>query len=189
MRRAAVAICSLVILAASGTASAQIPPILKPGTHPFWGALSLGPAIGLNHSAGVQFKLIETIGYHFMGAAEGPAIAFDLQEAFGNSYTSIELGPKFVWDIQPLRNLGLYLSPSFMIGYAWAGASCSTDWWSGESCSGTSGSAFDMQIGFEAKLILADRALVFFRPMTIDILIRDPTFVRWDLMFGGGAIF
>ena len=115
MRRAVLTTAALSLLLLSGVANAQ-PALLAPGTHPMWASLALGPAISVKDS-GTQFKLIETFGYHLMGSAAGPAIAFDMQEGFGNSFTSIELGPKFLWDIQPVHNLGLYLAPSLMIGY------------------------------------------------------------------------
>jgi hypothetical protein len=119
MRRAVLTTAALSLLLLSGVANAQ-PALLAPGTHPMWASLALGPAISVKDS-GTQFKLIETFGNHLMGSAAGPAIAFDMQEALGNKF-SIELGPKFLWDIQPVHNLGLYLAPSFMIGYQYAGS-------------------------------------------------------------------
>jgi len=177
MRRAVLTTAALSLLLLSGVANAQ-PALLAPGTHPMWASLALGPAISVKDS-GTQFKLIETFGNHLMGSAAGPAIAFDMQEGFGNSFTSIELGPKFLWDIQPVHNLGLYLAPSFMIGYQYAG---SGGGWSG-------GSFFDMQIGFEGRLVLDNRWLVSFRPFTLDIGVASSTSIRYDMMFGGGAIF
>jgi hypothetical protein len=191
MRRAVLTIAALSLLLLSGVANAQ-PALLAPGTHPMWASMALGPAISVKDS-GTQFKLIETFGYHLMGSAAGPAIAFDMQEGFGNSFTSIELGPKFLWDIQPVHNLGLYLAPSFMIGYLYAGSAgggCEQTIL-GPFCDGgrSSASFFDMQIGFEGRLVLADRWLVSFRPFTLDLGIRSSVSIRYDMMFGGGAIF
>ena len=191
MRRAVLTTAALSLLLLSGVANAQ-PALLAPGTHPMWASLALGPALDVDHSA-TQFKLIETFGYHLMGSTAGPAIALDVQEGFGNHFTSIEVGPKFLWDIQPVHNLGLYLAPSFMIGYLYAGSSggrCE-DTIFGRICGGGSSSAsfFDMQIGFEGRLVLADRWLVSFRPFTLDIGVASSTSIRYDMMFGGGAIF
>ena len=191
MMRAAITLASLLVFLASEPARAQIPPMLRSGTHPMWASMSMGPAINVKDSA-TQFKLIQTFGYHFQGNAAGPALAFDLQEAFGNGFTTIELGPKFVWDFPIVQSLGLYLSPSAMLGYAWAGTggSCYT-YYGQEFCTGGGGgSAFDMQFGFEGKLIIGDRGLVFFRPFTLDVGIFDGvTMIRYDLMFGGGVTF
>jgi hypothetical protein len=193
MRRAVLTIAALSLLLLSGVANAQ-PALLAPGTHPMWASMALGPAISVKDS-GTQFKLIETFGYHLMGSAAGPAIAFDMQEGFGNSFTSIELGPKFLWDIQPVHNLGLYLAPSLMIGYLYhtgsGGGNCGLADALGLPCGGGSSgaSAFDMQIGFEGRLVLADRWLVSFRPFTLDLGIRSSVSIRYDMMFGGGAIF
>jgi hypothetical protein len=193
MRRAVLTTAALSLLLLSGVANAQ-PAVLAPGTHPMWASLALGPAINLDHSA-TQFKLIETFGYHPMGRAAGPAIALDVQEGFGNHFTSIEVGPKFLWDIQPVHNLGLYLAPSLMIGYLYhtgsGGGNCGLADALGLPCGGGSSgaSAFDMQIGFEGRLVLADRWLVSFRPFTLDLGIRSDVSMRYDMMFGGGAIF
>jgi hypothetical protein len=164
-----------------------IPEVLREGTHPMWASLSFGPAVKL-HDIPTQFKLIQTFGYHFLGGADGPAIAIDLQEAFGDHFTSIELLPKFVWDFRIVPGLGLYLSPSFGFGFA--------AFVFDEDIPGRDDSfkGMTLQFAFEAKLILADRGLVFFRPVGVDILPMSyhdnwETGARWDLMFGGGAIF
>ncbi len=188
MRRAALAVAFFSVLLSAVPAQA-VPPILRPGTRPWWASLQMGGAIlarprvsevctpffGCVGGAGWldQFKLVEEIGYHFSGNASGPAIAFDLQESF-NGPVFFEMGPKFVWDIPIIQDLGLYLSPSGMIGYAYIEG-------------GTH--KFDLQIGFEGKLMLADRAYVFFRPFTLDFLISDDLILRYDIMFGGGVTF
>jgi hypothetical protein len=194
MRRAVLTIAALSLLLLSGVANAQ-PALLAPGTHPMWASMALGPAISVKDS-GTQFKLIETFGYHPMGRAAGPAIALDVQEGFGNHFTSIEVGPKFLWDIQPVHNLGLYLAPSLMLGYLYytgaGGGGCYPNFLEGGLyCPGgrPGTSFFDMQFGFEGRLVLADRWLVSFRPFTLDLGIRSDVSMRYDMMFGGGAIF
>jgi hypothetical protein len=168
------------------------PSPVRPGTHPMWASFALGPAIDI-HEYVTQFKLIQTFGYHFSGTAEGPAVALDLQESFGGgphgvSVTTIELGPKFVWDFSIVQGLGLYLTPSALLGYAWLGFGCPSD---AVGCEDISFSCFDMQLAFEGRLVLADRGLIFFRPFTLDIFVDSDgnTHVRYDLIFGGGAIF
>jgi hypothetical protein len=186
-------ICGL--FAMESMSRAEIPPLLRPGTHPMWASLAMGGGLGVSWSSGgysggaggaSQFKLIEQFGYHlssnFGGPAAGPAIAIDLQESFGgDTSTVIEILPRFVWDIPIIQNLGLYLSPSLGIGYA-------------RIFGGDGVNAATIQLDFEGKLILGDRGFVFFRPFGLDIMASSVngnsyTLVRWDLMFGGGVIF
>lgn len=193
MKRAFVTLVSLVVLLGSGIAKAEIPPILRPGTHPWFASLSLGVA-GKLKDLMTQFKLVEAIGYHFSGNAGGPAIALEIQESLsdeggGTAYV-IEIGPKFQWDIPIIQNLGFYLTPSILIGYGRAG------WSRGGYGADYGGNGFTLQLGFEGRLILADRWLVFMRPLTIDVSggkgcdnCEFDTFVRWDFLVGGGVIF
>jgi hypothetical protein len=176
MRRAVLLSAVFCSLAALEARAAEIPPVLRSGSHPMWASLSMGGAINLE-GGGSGFKLIETFGIHFTpnfgGPAAGPALALDIQETFGFGSVAIEVGPKFCWDIPIVQGLGLYLSPSLMLGFAhWGG-------WNGAT----------IQIGFEGKLILGDRGLVFFRPISFDILAGGNTTANYDLIFGGGVIF
>ncbi len=196
MRRVALlstVLCSL--LAMESMSRAEIPPILRPGTHPMWASLAMGGGLGVSWSTGgvsggassaSQFKLIEEFGYHFTssfgGPAAGPAIAIDLQEGFGGDTSTVfESLPRFVWDIPIIQNLGLYLSPGLGIGFARVFA-------------GDGVNAATIQLTFDGKLILGERGFVFFRPFGLDIIAssvnsQSYTLVRWDLMFGGGVIF
>ena len=194
MKRLLITLCIVAVALISGLASAQTPAVLRPGTHPFWGAFGLGPAIGVDNYTGTQFKLLQEFGYHFSGTAEGPALAFDLQESFGDSVTMIQVGGKFIYDIQPVPDLGLYLGPSILMGLTHWSVSLPpcTDIYPGfcDQFQAPGGNFFNIQIGFEGKLVLGDRGMVFFRPFTLDINANsDTTFVRYDLIFGGGVIF
>ena len=88
-------------MTAPTTASAAFPPLLREGTRPFWASgtmgvlaavrdfeikASAGPFGSATGSVGAptQFGLYQTFGYHFFGGADGPAIAVDLQEGFGD---------------------------------------------------------------------------------------------------------
>jgi hypothetical protein len=108
MRRAVLLSTVLFSMLALGSVARadDIPTVLRPGTHPWYAGLDLGGAIGI-HNSESQFKLGEFIGYHFSGKASGPALGFEIQEAFGGGVTTLELGPKFLWDIPIVRNLGL----------------------------------------------------------------------------------
>ena len=58
-------------------------------------------------------------------------------------------------------------------------------------CPGGDGavSKFNLQIGFEGKMALAGRGLVFLRPFTLDMGLKDGTIIHYDVMFGGGVMF
>jgi hypothetical protein len=186
MKKTLITLASLAVLLGSGVAKAEIPPILRSGTHPMWASLGMGGAINVKDS-GSQFKLTQDFGYHFSGNAAGPAIAIILQEGFGNGFIVFEIGPRFVWDIPVVQNLGFYLSPSLTAGYAYAGTSADCGPYA--NCGGGA-SAFNLGIAFAGKLILADRGMVFFQPFGIDMGIRgEGVSVRYDLIFGGGVIF
>jgi hypothetical protein len=171
---------TLLMLLSTSSLAQNIPPILRPGTHPLWFGFGFGPAINIDKFA-TQFKLSQTLGYHFSGDASGPAIALDIQESFGEGITALELGPRFVWDIPIVNGLGFYLSPSGMFGFAHAGGG------------GSSANGFTLQFSFDGKLLLADRGFVFFRPFSLDIVgLGNGSFevgLRYDMLFGGGVMF
>lgn len=184
------------------SAAADIPPVLASGTRQMWAVFGFGPALEIKDSNN-QFKMIQQFGYHLNPGAVGPAIGFDLQESFSEDITTIELGPKFSWDIQLVEGLGLYLSPSAMIGFAHISASGAymSSPWGGIRTIEVSANGLTIQLGIEGKLFLADRGVVFFRPLTIDIMplhVSDNiditedewnTGIRWDLLIGGGIAF
>jgi hypothetical protein len=170
-----------IVTGLAATASAQEASskleLMRPGTRAMWATFSVAPAMQISDAVS-QLKIAQAAGWHFFGNSSGPAIAFELQESFGSNLFILELGPKFCWDIPISSDLGIYLSPNAMIGMAYA------------SAYGTSDVGLDLQFGFEGKMVLADRGLLFFRPMTLDIAIGDRgTAVRWDIVFGGGVTF
>jgi hypothetical protein len=196
-------VTSLLVLAPS--VEAQIPPVVRSGTHPMWASFSFGPAIGIrdgefdvsafggtyevDYPTPDQLKLVQSFGYHFSGNASGPAIALDLQESVGDDHFLFELVPRFLWDIPVVSGLGFYLSPSFGFGYVYGEP---------DDCDDCSGHGFTLQFAFEGKLVLADRALIFFRPVCIDVMPINAQWGNWDdwitpvryeLLVGGGAIF
>lgn len=194
-----------VILSTASIARAEIPNIMREGTHGMWAAGTMGVLAGIRDAkfnyqgitvrsdAPTQFGLFQTFGYHFSGKPTGPAIAIDLQEGLGGDSDSVDieiafaLVPKFVWDFRIIPGLGLYLSPMGGLGFMTVALDCNNcDNWNG----------FTFQFGFEGKLILADRGMVFFRPFHLEFdIMKVPsvdewgTYVRYGLLFGGGAIF
>jgi hypothetical protein len=201
----AVALALAFVTIASAPAGA-VPPVLRPGTRPWFFAGKLGGAFNMRHPLtkncygpncpGIhQFKIGVEIGTHFTGKGEGPALSFvDFGASFGSEYGysnwSIEVGPRFFWDIQLVRGMGLYLTPGMLFGFGAQGVKYQGD---------ISAKGLAMQITFDGKLALGDRGFVFVRPFGLGFLILDfslPGYaanwdvqVRWDFLFGGGVAF
>lgn len=176
---AALVIAAGVLLGWSPEAEA-FPRVVRPGTRPWVFIFGLGPSLGM-HAGGYraarlhQFKLQQDIGGHFSGDAEGPALGASFEESFANSHFRFESGVKFWWDIQLVDDLGLYLAPEGRWGFGLSTFSHSTDFF------------FNMQYGLSGRLILADRAIVFFKPITVDLNIGQYVAAYWDIMAGGGV--
>ncbi len=156
--------------------------------YPFWAALLLGAAVGLEYLP-TQVKLDFGFGYHFSGAAAGPALAFDLQLGVANGFITVEVGPRFLWDIPIAPAHGFSLAPSLMLGYAHVSDRCPR----GTVCA-PSRDGLTLQFGLEARLLVAQRLLLVLTPVQLDLL---PTAargdwnasLRYDLLFGLGAAF
>lgn len=155
------------------------PPVLRPGTRSMVATFAIAPALALDNSLSTQVKLAEGFAWHPSGDSSGLAFGGELQESLGGSAFVFAFGPKAWYDFQVSDDYGIYLAPCAMLGMMMASASGYTTQF-----------AFDMQFGFEAKLLLQDRGMVFFRPITLDIAINDNgAAARWDLVFGGGVTF
>jgi hypothetical protein len=150
--------------------------LIRPGTRPAWFGFALAPALDIQNSAS-QLKFAQDVGYHLSGTSEGWAVGFTMQQSVGASAFVFETGPKVLYDYLLSDRYGVYLSPSFMMG---PGAS---------SVSHSSSGFFDMQFGFEAKMLIDDRGLIFFRPFSLDLQVASTVAMRYDVIFGGGATF
>jgi hypothetical protein len=192
MKRAALTLASLAVILGLAAEARAVPPILAaPSGRPFEGYGGLGGAFDVKASAAHQFKLIAGFAWHFFGQPHGPAVALELQPAFGSSFFTFIVGPKFKWDFQIIKDLALYIAPYLQLGYQYSGSNvCIKDPFSGqERCESGGGSAFNLQFGAEGKLILAQRGVVFFRPLQLNFGIASSTAISYDLIVGGGVIF
>jgi hypothetical protein len=172
-------LCFAIAVTAAEIASARVSPTLREGTRNNWFAFSIGPSIALLHSPN-QLLMEQTYGHHFSRDASGPAIALDLQEHVAGGMFVLQTGPRFVYDIRIVRGLGLYLAPSVGFEYTFS--------------TGGPHNGFSVPFLFKVKLVLANRGLVFFQPVGIDLMALfrpDNSYValQYDLMFGGGVIF
>jgi len=96
-----------------------------------------------------------------------------------------------LWDVELFDDLGVYLTPSFGFGYVHAVAN--------NNCTGDcTGNGMTLQFCVAAKVIFADRFMVFFRPFGLDVTPINASFsgidswmtpIRYDMAFGFGATF
>ncbi|HEY8379428.1 MAG TPA: hypothetical protein VIK91_23210 [Nannocystis sp.] len=186
---------------APAEAEAAVPKVLRPGTRPMQFLFGLGPAWGIGGSAYYwgyyrgdgcpgpaycpyygprgfgafgAFKLTQEFNGHFSGNASGPALGVLLNEEFNGGYFGFVVAPKFTYDIQPKRDLGLYISPNVSVGYqlmSYRYGYWGPDWayvgrynWSG----------VNLQFGVGLKLMLDDRWIVWLQ------------FPHFDMIFGPG---
>jgi hypothetical protein len=180
-RRVLVLIVVVFALGAAAPAEA-IPRVVRSSTRPWFATFGFGPAIKIDDLPN-QFKLEQVIGYHFMGRGDGPALGGAVFQAFGDEWFNVGLGLRFWWDIQPVSGLGLYLAPYMHIGWSLfsygdcpRNADCTQNY-------------FDWQIGFEPRLVLGDRGMIFWRFVVINPLFGQHIGARYDMMFGGGVTF
>ncbi len=162
--------------------------VIRPGTRPWVVSLALGGALGLDSSPS-QFKLRQTFDYHFSGASSGIGLGLLLGESLGGDGAILQVGPRLFWDIQLSSRAGFYLSPALGLGLTYIA----------NSPEGRHGSNEDIlavtaALGVELKLILADRVLLFLRPLGLELMIGgegldtvDGLLLRYDLLLGVGV--
>ena len=131
-------------------------------------------------NGGGAIKLSQEFGAHFSGYAAGPAAGVVVQqELLGYGYFGLTVAPKFTWDIQVLKDIGLYVSPNVAIGYhrsRWQGHPAFT--------------GGDIQGGVALKLALGDRGLVYTQLPHFDFVFGPGySMVRYDFILGVGLSF
>jgi hypothetical protein len=154
----------------------QVLEIIRPGTRPAWFGFSLAPALDITNSAN-QMKIAQDVGYHLSGDSSGFGLGFTMQQSVFNSAFVFEAGPKASYDVLISDTMGVYITPSFMFGGG------------GSSVAGSSSGFFDMQVALEGKMLINDRGLIFFRPVSFDMQFGNVVAARYEIVFGGGATF
>lgn len=145
-------------------------------------------------------KFHQELGFHLNGTPKGPSLGFFIQEELGHSYRGygyynpkdgiyydrylpfgIVVAPRFQWDIQPVKNLGLYLAPNFSLGYH--GITC------GPGC-GVASYA-DIQAGMNVRLVVNDRFIGWLILPEFNVMIgrQAEVIARYELMTGIGVAF
>jgi hypothetical protein len=143
-------------------------------------------------------KFHQELGFHLNGTPKGPSLGFFIQEEIGYNYRGygyykddryygdylpfgFVVAPRFQWDIQPVKNLGLYLAPHFSLGYH--GITC------GPGCG--LASFADIQLGMNIRLIVVDRFVAWLALPEFNFMIGSHAeFVaRYQAMTGLGVAF
>ncbi len=182
----AMGIALAVVLGPAFDAGAA-PQILRPSTRPMFFTGGVGPVFfGLNERnvrprGGVysRIKLGLDFGYHFSGDGEGPAIGATIEQSFVDFYF-FNPAFKFWYDIE-IADMAIYVAPLAKAGYAYA--------------SPVNGLHFlNLGAGVEGRVVLADRGMLFLRPVQIDSYFGSSYYntnflLNYSAMIGGGVTF
>ncbi len=199
---AIVVAAALATLFGSGEVSAKDTPwVLRPSTRPFYALLGVGPTAGIGGQCytgyyygqslynepgyqalgcGGALKISQEFGAHFSGTGAGPAAGILVQEELlGYGYFGLTLAPKFTWDIQVIKGVGLYVSPNVAVGYR------RNRWVGHPTMQGGS-----VQGGVALKLSLGDRGLLYTQLPHFDFVFGPGySMIRYDFIVGGGISF
>ncbi len=137
------------------------------------------------------FKFQQELGFHLNGTPKGPALGFIVQEEIGynNFYGGLPFGfviaPRFQWDIQPVKNLALYLAPNISVGYH--GIVCNRCDWNGLNIAHFA----NIQFGMNARLVVVDRFIAWLVLPEFEFMVGPyGSFVgRYQFMTGVGIAF
>ncbi len=164
--------------------------VLRPSTRTAFYDAGVGPGIGILGCGGgvcgsgfgfTQFQLINEIGVHLgTGAGHGPAIGGIILLGFGGPFSPIRFSPqfKFWYDIPVTKKYAIYVTPGASAGYGML------------ATHGLVESFFATQITCAGRLVLKDRGLVFFQPVTADIAANGSGVAfGWSIIAGGGVTF
>lgn len=206
----------------SATAQAAIPTALQPTKNrPMQFLFGFGPSFGVGGSRwaygdnyyrygfggryGGAFKLSQEFNFHFSGNAAGPALGIVMNEEFSGPYFGFNIAPKFTYDIQPVKNLALYIAPSVAFGYHLD--HYARYFWGDNYAYGYNYHAANLQFGVAVKLIIKDRFIAFLQAPNFDFVIGPGNYWRQgygcpagygcgayfrakvDVMFGVGVAF
>lgn len=215
---------------APATAEAAVPEVLRKGTRPMAFLLGFGPSWGFrnNYRYGYNgpgndfkgcgngnpycgyggwygghgaFKITQEFMGHFSGDASGAALGILMNQEFAGGYFGLNIAPKFTYDIQPKKDLALYISPSFSLGYHLS--HYNFGYYNNYGYASANYHAANIQVGVALKLILADRWLVWVQTPNFDFTVGPGNYycgngvpgcgtyfrARYDFLLGGGVTF
>lgn len=187
--RLAVLAASLGVAAAIPASAHAVPKILEPSKRPWFFTGAVGPSI-LIDGPGVfgfyrcgrvfcggdtQLMLQFEIGGHFSGDGSGPALGAGFNFGFGGAFR-FEPGLKFWYDIGPIADMAIYVTPSVQVGYGYQNLSSDRH-------------AFNVQIGASGRVVLGNRGMLFAQLVGFDIHAKNNPLVTYNILFGGGVTF
>jgi len=135
-------------------------------------------------------------GWHFSGNFDGPAIGANIHAGYGSfgpfNDSRLGAGFKFWWDIPMAHDLGFYFTPFAQAG--WSSFifedrpfGCNPRFF---DCNHNWEHFFNLQFGAMLRLILGDRGLLYFQPMTFDNVINGNGYgLLYHFEIGGGVTF
>lgn len=150
---------------------------LRPATRPLVYSFGFGPAIGIVNRLTTDFQFSNTFGYHLSGGAEGLAVGMDLDFSFSSGVFDMQLAPRVWWDFRLLKNLGIYLSPFFRMGYNLS------------VLLNTVSNFLGIQVGLRAKVMMAGRFYAYLQPIAFDMFVGGGFALRVSIALGGGITF
>jgi hypothetical protein len=184
--------------------------VLESSTRPWFIHAAVGgdrPIYNIEYGAPQlgSLHLEEAIGGHFSGG-EGAAMAFVLQQTLDPEVYTYAFAARFVYDAPIHPELGIYLSPSFTIGYRRVregGIDGSGDTGNDECppfppevCGTEVHHQATMQLGLAILFVIADRLPLFIRPIVLDVAAphvdengQPPIALRWHILAGLGVTF
>jgi hypothetical protein len=150
--------------------------------------LSVGSTRGLRnpehgYSSITSSQLEQAIGSR---TAHGLGFALVTQQTLSSDTNYYAFAGRIQYDAEIGTGLGLYLTPLLTVGYRRYRRACPPTLY--DLClSGVSHQA-TVQLGLEAKLVAANRLILSFRPVTLEIVAPALT-VNWQLVGGLGLTF
>lgn len=165
---------SIFVVVFGDVAQAQ----MRQGTRRGFFEVSFGPRVGILNTEAIWARTALELGGHFERNSGGPALSGCVDFLGRTDWFGMEVGVKFRWDIQIRRGLAFYLTPTFRAGYALFSHNFDAP-----------GHFFNLQAGFEARMIFFNRLILFFRPLSFEFNIFDHVEVAFDPGAGLGVSF
>ena len=165
--------------------------LIPPATDPWFFVGAVGPTFfGINggrtlrRQGGVNArgKVGLDLGYHLDGSFEGPAIGLSIEQTFNDQFYVFNPAFKFWWDIQPIEEYGIYITPFAKAGYALRAA-----------CAGCPEHGANIGLGAEGRVVFQDRWIALLRPFQLDTYLgnffEEVFWLNYTAMIGGGLTF
>ena len=170
----------------------------------YYNAYDCGPGnqyCGWRGGYGGAFKMHQEFMGHLNGKWHGPALGILTQQEFSGGYFGFNIAPRFTYDIRVMKDLALLISPHVSLGYHLS--HWNAYWYGYYGYRTPNYHAANLQFGVAAKLMLAQRWLVWVQTPSFDFHIGPGSYycspayptcgtyfhARFDFLVGGGVAF